>query len=113
MNPGEVSVPTTAPSRSHEHPKVSVVIVNWNTRDLLQHTLTTLYQNTTTTSFETVVVDNDSEDGSVELVREDWPQVCLVASQTNLGFAAGNNLGFAKCNGSYILLLNSDTIVLP
>lgn len=100
-------------SENSARPDVSVVIVNWNTRDLLQQTLTTLYKETTSTSFETIVVDNGSVDGSADLVRREWPQVCLVASPTNLGFAAGNNLGFRECRGRYILLLNSDTIILP
>jgi N-acetylglucosaminyl-diphospho-decaprenol L-rhamnosyltransferase len=100
------------PIENAARPDVSVVIVNWNTRDLLQQTLTTLYRETTDTSFETIVVDNGSEDGSADLVRREWPQVLLITSPTNLGFAAGNNLGFRECRGRYILLLNSDTIIL-
>lgn len=96
-----------------DRPDVSVVIVNWNTRDLLHQTLTTLHRETTNTRFETIVVDNGSTDGSADLVCREWPQVQLIASPTNLGFAAGNNLGFRECRGRYILLLNSDTIVLP
>ena len=105
-------MPPSVQSEASEVPKVSVVIVNWNTRELLQQTLTTLYRETTGTTFETIVVDNGSTDGSAGLVRSEWPQICLVASPINLGFAAGNNLGFPRCRGGYILLLNSDTIIL-
>lgn len=94
-------------------PDVSVVIVNWNTRDLLQQTLQTLYQATHNTTFETIVVDNGSTDGSTELVRQEWKQAHLIALPENRGFAVGNNIGFKHCCGRYILLLNSDTIVLP
>ncbi|MDQ1353395.1 MAG: hypothetical protein QG657_3701 [Acidobacteriota bacterium] len=91
---------------------VSVVIVNWNTRELLHQTLTTLYKETINTSFETIVYDNGSTDGSVDLIHGEWPQVSLIASPINRGFAVGNNSGFRQCRGRYILLLNSDTIVL-
>lgn len=101
------------PPENAARPDVSVVIVNWNTRDLLHQTLTTLHRETTGTTFETIVVDNGSEDGSADLVRREWPQVTLIASPTNLGFAGGNNLGLRRCRGRHVLLLNSDTIILP
>jgi GT2 family glycosyltransferase len=91
---------------------VSVVIVNWNTRDLLRQTLTTLHQETAGIDFETIVVDNGSTDGSAEMVSREWAGVHLISSPVNLGFAGGNNLGFRQSRGRYILLLNSDTIVL-
>ncbi|HEX6869611.1 MAG TPA: glycosyltransferase family 2 protein [Micromonosporaceae bacterium] len=93
--------------------KVSVVIVNWNTRDLLDQTLSTLHSQTTGVAFETIVVDNGSTDGSAALVRDHWPRIDLVALPENRGFAAANNIGFARASGEYVLLLNSDTIVLP
>lgn len=96
-----------------QRPDVSVVIVSWNVRDLLQQTLETLYRESRHVSFETVVVDNGSTDGSVELVRESWKQVRLISLPENRGFAVGNNIGFNEARGRYILLLNSDTIVLP
>jgi N-acetylglucosaminyl-diphospho-decaprenol L-rhamnosyltransferase len=94
-------------------PDVSVVIVSWNVRDLLQQTLETLYRESRDVSFQTVVVDNGSTDGSVELVRESWQQVRLISLPENRGFAVGNNVGFKESRGRYVLLLNSDTIVLP
>jgi N-acetylglucosaminyl-diphospho-decaprenol L-rhamnosyltransferase len=92
---------------------VSIVIVSWNARQFLQGALASLYRETVGVDFETIVVDNGSTDGTVQFVSCEWPQVRLVASPTNLGFTGGNNLGFRHCRGRYILLLNSDTIVLP
>lgn len=92
---------------------VSVVIVNWNTKDLLYQTLKTLYNNTKGVTFETIVVDNGSNDGSSELVQKLWKQVKLIKLPTNKGFAVANNKGFSKARGQCILLLNSDTIVTP
>jgi hypothetical protein len=93
-------------------PVVSVVIVNWNTRDLLAQALESLHRETTDVTFETIVVDNGSTDGSVELVERRWSQVRLVALPGNLGFSVGNNRGLDEARGTYVLLLNSDTIVL-
>lgn len=92
---------------------VSVVIVNWNTRDLLLQTLESLHRETHRVTFETIVVDNGSTDGSAELVRQVWRQVHLISLPANRGFAVGNNTGFQIASGRYLLLLNSDTIVLP
>lgn len=99
--------------KTAKKPDVSVVIVNWNTRDLLQQTLKTLYKETHDVTFETIVVDNGSTDGSVEQLQNEWGQVRLIALPENKGFAVGNNIGFREACGRYILLLNSDTIVLP
>lgn len=94
-------------------PVVSVVIVNWNSKELLKQALTTLHDTTTTVPFETIVVDNGSHDGSVAYLREDWPDVVVVPLDRNHGFAGANNIGFKHCRGKYILLLNVDTISLP
>lgn len=92
---------------------VAVIIVNWNTRELLQQALATLYEKTPNVSLEVVVVDNGSSDGSVDLVRDQFPDVAIVPLPENLGFAKANNIGFAHSSAPYVLLLNSDTIVLP
>jgi GT2 family glycosyltransferase len=97
-------------STVHDQPRVSVVIVTWNTREILDETLAALHRRTME-SFETIVVDNGSTDGTEEHVRSAWPQVRVIRSETNLGFAGGNNLAFPACRGRYILLLNSDTLV--
>ena len=80
---------------------------------MLQQTLESLHRETEQVTFETIVVDNGSSDGSLELVQEAWKQVRLIALEKNTGFASGNNIAFKEATGKYILLLNSDTIVLP
>lgn len=92
---------------------LSIVIVNWNGRKILEDCLYSIYTNCPKFEFELIVVDNASGDGSVEMVREKFPGVRLVVNDRNLGFAAGNNRGFAVAQGRYVLLLNNDTIVLP
>jgi hypothetical protein len=91
---------------------VSIIIVNWNTRDMLRGCLSSLYEQTRVVSYEVIVVDNASTDGSAAMVREDFPQVRLVTNPQNRGFAAANNQAIAIAQGRYVLLLNSDTVVL-
>lgn len=92
---------------------VSVLIVNWNTRDLLRACLTSLYKHPPThLPMEVIVVDNDSADGSAEMVESDFPSVRLIRSGSNLGYAAGNNLAFAAACGEWLLTLNPDTEVV-
>jgi len=88
---------------------LSVIVVNWNVRDLLRRCLASLNSGEVRPDIETIVVDSASSDGSVEMVRGEFPPVRLIASQENLGYAAGNNLGMAKANGRYFLILNPDT----
>lgn len=91
---------------------VSIIIVNWNTCAILRDCLESVYQQTENLDFETIVIDNASSDDSVSMVREQFPQVRLIANQENRGFAAANNQGLEVASGRYVLLLNSDTIVL-
>ena len=97
---------------THRTIDVSVVVINWNTRDLLHQALATLQPAIAGMLVETIVVDNGSTDGSVEMVRRDWPEVVLVPLPRNVGFAAGNNEGIRLAQGRKIMLLNSDVIVL-
>jgi len=90
---------------------VSVIIVNWNTRDILRNCLKSVYEQAGGINFEVVVIDNASTDGSAEIVKKDFPQVILIENSENRGFAAANNQGLAVAKGRYALLLNSDTIV--
>lgn len=88
---------------------ISIVVVNWNVKDYLRRCLTSIYKFTKDLEFEVFVVDNNSSDGSQVMVREDFPQVRLIVSPENLGFARGNNLALESCRGRYIIILNPDT----
>lgn len=87
---------------------LSIIIVNWNTRDLLAQCIESIKTHTKRTSFEIIVVDNFSPDGSSEMVEESFPEVSLIKNTRNNGFGKANNQGLAKAKGKYILFLNSD-----
>lgn len=91
---------------------VSVIIVNWNTRDILRDCLASVFEQTAGIGYEVIVIDNASSDGSAEMVKREFPQVVLIKNDQNRGFAAANNQGIKIAKGRYVLLLNSDTIVL-
>lgn len=91
---------------------VSIVIVNWNTRDILCNCLRSIEAEAGPVDYEIIVIDNASTDGSVEMVHREFPQVRLIENTENRGFAAANNQGIAVAQGRYLLLLNSDTLVL-
>jgi GT2 family glycosyltransferase len=91
---------------------VSVIVVAWNVRELLRSCLQSVYQETKGIEFELIYVDNGSEDGSLEMVRQEFPQVRIIPNQDNKGFIRANNQGIEVATGRYVLLLNSDTIVL-
>ncbi len=93
--------------------KLSIVIVSWNTKDLLEACLRSVYAFPLDRPFEVWVVDNFSKDDTVAMVRDQFPQVELIASEENLGFAGGNNRAIPHCQGEYVLLLNPDTEVKP
>jgi hypothetical protein len=91
---------------------VSIVIVSWNTRDVLRDCLKSVYNQTRSIEFEIIVIDNASRDGSAAMMKLDFPQVILIENSVNMGFATANNQGMAFARGRYVLLLNSDTVVL-
>jgi len=93
-------------------PELSVIIVNWNTREMTLACLASLYAETTATSFEVILVDNGSHDGSAAAIAVAFPQVRLLAESENHGFAKANNIAADIANGEFLLLLNSDTVVL-
>ncbi|HEY4721166.1 MAG TPA: glycosyltransferase family 2 protein, partial [Anaerolineae bacterium] len=102
---------------------LAVVIVSWNVRDLLARCLDSLFAELDSSSMNArvIVVDNASSDGSVEMVRSRYPRVEVIASEKNLGFAGGNNLGLRRLGvgdsslplAPCVLLLNPDTEVQP
>ncbi|RMH71853.1 MAG: glycosyltransferase family 2 protein [Gemmatimonadetes bacterium] len=91
---------------------LSIIIVNYNTCDLLRECLSSIYENTGTLAMEVFVVDNASEDGSSSMVKTDFPQVVLIENSKNVGFAKANNQAIRRSQGRFVLLLNSDTIVV-
>jgi len=94
---------------------VSIIVVNWNVRDLLRECLRSALADggIPADRLELIVVDNDSRDGSVEMVRAEFPQLPLIANPHNKGFGSANNQALPLCHGRYVLLLNPDTRVLP
>ncbi len=91
--------------------KLSIIIVSWNVKKVLIDCLESIEENPASEPFEVIVVDNASSDGTVESVRNKFPEVVVIANSQNLGFAAANNQGIEKSQGEYILLLNPDTII--
>jgi GT2 family glycosyltransferase len=91
---------------------ISVIVVNWNQRELLSQCLSSLDRQTLT-EFEVIVVDNGSTDGSVEMVKSRLPIVRLIQNFENRGFCAANNQGFAAARGDLIALLNNDAEAEP
>lgn len=94
-------------------PDVSIIIVSWNTCDLLVGCLDSVAHTAGDLDTEIIVVDNASTDGSPDMVRQQFPHVRLVANASNVGFAAANNQGMILGRGRYLLLLNSDAFLTP
>jgi len=91
---------------------VSIIVVAWNVRDLLHKCLESVYEQTEDIEFEIIYVDNASTDGSVEMVRNQFPTVRIIKNDENKGFIVANNQGIEISEGRYVLLLNSDTVIL-
>jgi GT2 family glycosyltransferase len=91
---------------------LSIVIVSWNTRDLLRECLASILGRPQGIACQAIVVDNASADGSADMVAAEFPAAVLVRNPENSGFAKGSNLGLARCTGRHVLLLNTDTRVL-
>ena len=94
-------------------PNISIIIVSFNTRDLLRECLQSVLTEAADLETEILVVDNASVDGSAAMVRDEFPQVQLLCSEVNLGFGAANNLALARATGKYFVLLNSDAFFAP
>ncbi len=90
---------------------LSIIIVNYNVKEFLQNLLTSIVKASSRLLVETIVVDNASDDGSVEMLKQYFPSVKLIESSVNLGFSKANNLGLKEAKGKFILLLNPDTLV--
>jgi GT2 family glycosyltransferase len=94
-------------------PDISISIVSYNTRDLLRACLLSLEARRDEVELEIIVIDNDSTDGSAEMVKAEFPKVLLIEAGENLGYGRANNLGLKDANGRHFFVLNSDTEVQP
>jgi GT2 family glycosyltransferase len=99
-------------AREATTPTVSIIVVSYNTRDMTVACLKSAIAETRSTTFELIVVDNASADGSADAIAREVPSARLVRSGRNLGFAVGNNEAVKQARGEYVLLLNPDTVVL-
>lgn len=90
-----------------------VVIVNYNTRDLLRQCLASVYESKGAFTYHVCVVDNCSTDGSATMVRQEFPQATLIETEVNGGYAYANNIGLRSAPARYYLLLNPDTVLPP
>ncbi len=93
-------------------PQLDIIVVSYNTAELTLRALRSVYQQTTQTSFNLIVLDNDSHDDSANLIAKEFPELTLIRSTTNTGFSGGNNIAAKECGAEHILLLNPDTVVL-
>lgn len=92
---------------------VSIIIVSYNTKDLLKECLSSVFDSIRLGKIvsEVIIVDNASSDGSIELVEKNFPDVTVIKNNKNIGFAAANNQGIRNAEGEFLLLLNSDTVI--
>lgn len=91
---------------------VSIILVNYNTKQLTIDCLQSIYEKTSGICFEIFVVDNASQDGSIDAIKEFFPQVKLIINPKNIGFGRANNVGIKQANGKYVFLLNTDTMLI-
>jgi GT2 family glycosyltransferase len=91
------------------HIEVSILIVSWNVKDYVLACLTSVAKHTTGLRHEIILIDNNSSDGTTEIVTDRFPHVHVIKNKTNAGFAAANNLGLKAAHGRYLILLNPDT----
>jgi len=91
---------------------LSIIIVNWNSKDVLRDCLCSIRKNVTDVEYEIIIVDNNSNDGSVEMVEAEFSECILIKNLQNLGYGKANNQGIMRAKGKYVLILNPDTVVL-
>ncbi len=90
---------------------LSIIIVNYNVKEFLQNLIHSIEKASSNLTKEIIIVDNASDDGSVDFIKDKFPQVKLIANQKNIGFGKANNIGLKQASGRYILLINPDAIV--
>ncbi len=90
---------------------LSIIIITLNNKKLLESCIDSIKEFTRHISYEVIVSDNGSTDGTIEMMKSRFPDVCLIENRKNLGFSAANNKGLKKANGRYCLVLNDDTFI--
>jgi len=95
----------------NSHPKISVIIVNYNVKEYLEQALLSIKKALVGISYEIFVVDNASVDGSVPYIRKKFPDIQIIENKENLGFGRANNLALKEAKGEYVVLINPDTVV--
>ncbi|MDR3609545.1 MAG: glycosyltransferase, partial [Ignavibacteriaceae bacterium] len=90
---------------------LSIIIVNYNVKEFLQNLLHSISKSSDQITREIIIIDNASDDGSVEFIKDNFPDVNLISNKTNLGFSKANNIGMKIAKGKYILLINPDTLI--
>lgn len=113
-NPSHAVQPPGASAPAAGPVKLSIIVVSWRVRELLRECLQSVYAQISLpqTEFELFVVDNDSQDGSAEMVAREFSHAKLMANADNAGFARGNNQAFRQCQGRFVLLLNPDATLI-
>ncbi len=91
---------------------VSIILVNYNTKDLTRNCIKSIYEKVSGINFDIWVVDNGSIDGSCEMIKQEFPLVNLIETGENLGFGRANNLAIEKSSAKYVFLLNTDTVLI-
>jgi len=91
---------------------ISFVIVNWNAKKCLLEAIRSIYKTVSDNTYELIIVDNASSDGSVDAVTGEFPKAKVIVNNENIGFARANNIGIKQSVGRYICLMNSDTVIL-
>ncbi len=111
MKPPHPTPIKVSADESNDSIRVSVIIVNYNVRDLLRQALCSIQRSLTNIQSEVIVVDNNSVDGSVSMLAQEFPMVIIIANHSNVGFSAANNQGIRIAKGEYLFILNPDTLV--
>jgi GT2 family glycosyltransferase len=93
-----------------KNPLISILVLNYNGKHLLKPCLESIFEQNFT-DYELIIVDNNSNDGSTQYIKENFPNIKLIENPENLGFAGGNNMGIKACSGEWIFFLNNDTIL--
>ena len=91
---------------------ISIILVNYKTKDLTINAIKSVFEKTQGIDFEIFVVDNNSQDGSIEAIEKEFPNINIIKNTVNAGFGAANNIAIKQANGKYILCLNTDTLLI-